>query len=129
MGNPSKGRQICFATTALLQLALVAPMTGIARDEQVRELLVSAAVTPDEHLAAAEFYDAKARDARVEAARHREMGERYADGIMGDRKTQKEHCDRIAELHQEMAEEYEALARIHRAEFDDQNQNSALQGR
>lgn len=120
MNERKRAFGIAIATAVLFMLSVVASATGGASDRQVLELLVIEAVTPQKHVTAAEFYDAKARDAREEAARHRRMGELYAGGVMGDRQSQKAHCERIASLHVEMAEEYEILALNHRAEAEAQ---------
>ena len=101
---------------AVLVLALAPPVEGNADEGQVRELLVHHANTPEQHAATARYYTRKAQEARQEAVRHIEMGELYAGGEMKDRRMQKEHCERIAFLHLQMADEYEALGQNHRNE-------------
>lgn len=108
-----------IAGANIVCIVLLCPCVASAQDERVLELLVIEAVTPAEHENAARFYAEKAKDARAEAARHTEMGGRYVEGAGDDpalRREWRQHCDRIAALHREMAEEYEALAKSHAAE-------------
>lgn len=100
----------------LVALVFVLTASGNAGGGEAHQLLVDYATTAEEHAASAEFYRGKARDQHEEAARHREMGVRYAQGSMGNRLEQQKHCDRIATLHARMAAEYEALGRNHQNE-------------
>jgi hypothetical protein len=102
----------------LVAFVFVLTASGNAGGGEVRQLLVDHATTAEEHAASAEFYREKARDQRIEAVRHREMGARYGQGSMGERGKQQEHCNRIASLHERMAEEYEALGRNHQSEAE-----------
>ncbi len=101
---------------AALGIALGCMFTADAQEKRALELLVIVAVTPEEHDDAARFYAEKAQDARAEEERHLDMGARYVEEAEDDaalRRDQKRHCDRIARLHREMAEEYEALSKSH----------------
>ena len=103
----------------LAVIAFVLIAAGSAGGGEVRQLLIDHATTAEEHEASAKFYRDKARDQRNEAVRHREMGVRYGQGSMGAGRKQREHCDRIASLHEQMAEEYEALGRNHQSEAEE----------
>ena len=109
---------------ACLALFLILPLSGKADDGQVRELLVDQANTPEEHAASARYYAGKAQESRHEVVRHQEMGERYSEGKMKDRRKQKTHCENIASLHVQLVSEYEALARNHRDETKRQEQGT-----
>ena len=115
------GQGVMHMVNRALECVLVAfPFVLIAAASagggEVRQLLIDHATTAEEHAASAEFYRDKARDQRTEAVRHREMGIRYGQGSMGERRKQQDHCDRIASLHEQMADEYEALGRNHQSE-------------
>jgi len=113
-------KRTIFGAFALIALALSISVTASnAGSDETHQFLVDWSNTPEEHADMARFYTGKAQEARQEAARHREMGERYGETKMKDRRMQKEHCDRIVSLHLQMADEYEALGRNHRNEATD----------
>ena len=73
--------------------------------------------TPEEHQAVADYFRGKAQAARTEAESHARMGTNHAGGTKArDRDEMKKHCDAIAKAQTTIADEYEALARLHEAE-------------
>lgn len=100
----------------LLAFALaVAPAGAFAQTpgQQLEELLVSGADTPAEHDALAAYYHDKAEEARSHATHHRNMGKRYAPYKGGD---MRKHCDKLVNLNEQAAAEYDELAKGHEAE-------------
>lgn len=78
--------------------------------QHLEHLMIENADTPAEHQALARYYRMKAADARSLSQEHREMGKRYSGGNMASKREMKKHCDRIADLSEEIAAQYEALA-------------------
>lgn len=85
--------------------------TPATTTQHLEHLMVDNADTPEEHQALARYYRMKAADARSLAQEHREMGKRYFAGKLTQRQTMRKHCDRIAELNEELAAQYEELAK------------------
>jgi len=75
---------------------------------------IAAADTPEENLELAAKYREMAANARDRAAGHREMAERY--GKETKKGQMRRHCDRLAELNDDLAVEFEALAKAHEQE-------------
>lgn len=82
------------------------------------EVLVQSASTPKEHAALAGYYDDQAAAARRAAAHHRSMGRAYAGGKFFDVARMKEHCEKLAALLDAQANEFEALAQMHRGQAE-----------
>ncbi len=80
--------------------------------DDVVQLLVESADTPQEHAALAKFYRSKAKEQRKEAERHRGMAKHYT-GKLTTVAAMKEHCEKTAALSDQLAAEYEALAKSH----------------
>ena len=78
--------------------------------QHLEHLMVENADTPAEHRALARYYRMKAADAKSLAEEHRAMGKRY-HGKPGEVRNMRKHCDRIAELNEELAAQYESLAK------------------
>lgn len=104
---------------ALFVLALVAS-GGIASagedGHSLEQLVVEMAETPAQHMALATHYRAKAEEARQERERHEQMGATYGGGKHVQRAHMKRHCQNISDRYAELAEEYDALAKLHEAE-------------
>ena len=102
---------------AMLMVGLVlalAPVGGSAQasdstTQHLEHLMIENADTPAEHTALARYYRMKAGDARSLAEEHRAMSKAY-HGKPGQVQSMKRHCDRIAELNDELAVQYESLA-------------------
>jgi hypothetical protein len=104
------------ALVLALGLALV-PVSAIWAATPLEELVSRMADTPEEHQAVADYFRGKAQEALKEAETHARMGVNYAGGSkVRDRDEMKKHCDAIAKAQTSIAEEYQALARLHEAE-------------
>ena len=94
-------------------LALGLLPTGAWADDadaqHLEHLMVENADTPAEHAALARYYRMKAADAQSLAKEHRAMAKGYR-GKPGEVRRMEKHCNRIAELNDELAKQYEALA-------------------
>jgi hypothetical protein len=101
---------------ALLLGALALGPAWVGAQEQGSEAAVETAQTKADHQALAKEYTEKAAEARKMAARHQAMGRSY----MGGRSTNKEafssHCKLISAKNEELAKEYDALAKMHEEE-------------
>lgn len=106
-------RTIALMTAGgLLALAPVAAwgQTPNTTTQHLEHLMVEKATTPADHQALARYYRMKAADAQSLAQEHREMAKRY-HGKPGQVRNMKQHCDKIADLNEELAAQYEALAK------------------
>ncbi len=83
------------------------PQSGV---QHLEHLMIDNADTPAEHQALARYYRMKANEARDLAAEHRAMAKGY-NGKPGELRRMKKHCDRIAELNDELATQYDDLAK------------------
>lgn len=79
--------------------------------QHLEHLMIQNADTPAEHQALANYYRMKAADAKALAAEHRAMAKSYTGGNVASLRTMKKHCDRIAQLNDELATQYEDLAK------------------
>lgn len=82
----------------------------------VEELVVDMANTPADHAAVAKYFRAKAAEARSEANRHKSMGRVYTGGKFHHRSQMESHCKKLTAQSNAMADEYEALAKLHEEE-------------
>jgi hypothetical protein len=101
-------------TTALLSAMLAAPLVAVAQDHDIEHLVIEMASTPEEHQAVGQHYTMKAAEAREEARRHEGMARVYAGG--GGRSARpggRQHCENLAAKFDEIAVEYDALAKLH----------------
>ncbi len=94
---------------AAVPIALVAR----ADDQAIVEVLIESASTPAQHQALADYYKAKAADAKKEAANHRAMAKTYGGQKASISAAQMDHCNKLASLMDSEAAEYEALASAH----------------
>ena len=76
-------------------------------------VVVEMANTPEEHRALAKYYRAKAQEERAGAEQHEKMGRAYTSGKLTQRSRMKRHCQNISEKEASLAQEYEALAKLH----------------
>ena len=103
------------AAVLLAGVLLLAPGFALAddSDHSLEELVVEMAETPGQHKALATHFRSKADTARDEMRRHKRMGKTYRRGKGTERAAMRKHCDKIAEQNAALAEEYDALARLH----------------
>lgn len=78
--------------------------------QHLEHLMLENADTPAEHQALARYYRMKAAEATSMADEHRAMSKGY-DGKPGEVRRMAKHCSRIAELNDELAAQYEDLAK------------------
>lgn len=84
--------------------------TSATTTQHLEHLMIDNADTPAEHQSLARYYRMKAADARSLAQEHRVMGKSY-QGKPGQKLDMKKHCEQIAELNDELAAQYEDLAK------------------
>ena len=104
-----------IATLAAGCLLALAPAAGWAQaaasgGDNLLGVLVDSANTPAEHQALARYFRAAAADARALAETHQAMSRSYS-GKPGELKNMNKHCDQIAKLNQDLAAQYEAMAK------------------
>ena len=100
-------------TTALLSAMLAAPLVVVAQDHDIEHLVIEMASTPEEHQAVGQHYTMKAAEAREEARRHEGMARVYSGGGRSASRSGAQHCENLAAKFQEIAVEYDALAKLH----------------
>jgi len=100
----------------LALLAMLAASPASAGDTALEALAVQMATTPEQHGAVAEYYHARAKEAREAAESHRSMAKRYAGGKYVQKKAMNEHCAKLAASFDALAAQYEDLAAAHEAE-------------
>jgi hypothetical protein len=106
--------------TVFAAMVVASPQKGA--QAPIVNLLNELADSPEQHLAVATYYRTLASEALAEAEKHRAMRDayrhshqRFKTGAAAGQSLQ-QHCNRLIELHQEAAREYEELARLHEAE-------------
>ncbi len=78
------------------------------------EQMIAEAKTPADHEAIAAFYEEQARLVRQRQMQHERMRDSYAGRYPTKKTVMVTHCNQIIKRHQEMAQDYEALAKLHR---------------
>lgn len=108
----------------LLLCALVlAPLTSWTQPVDDRsemgltDHLVQSASDPADHEALARHFRMEADKLRMMALAHRSMGDSYRRSKLRKAERQKEHCERIAALEEQISQEYEQLSKAHEAEL------------
>jgi hypothetical protein len=103
---------------ALLVGALALPAGWAAANDthSLEQLVVEMAQTPEQHAALAKHYRAKAEEARTEARSHEAMGRGYGGGKIAERQQMQGHCKKLSESFTAVANEYDALAKLHEAQ-------------
>jgi hypothetical protein len=84
-------------------------------EDAIVDVLIESASTPAQHQALANYYKAKAADAKKEAADHRAMAKSYGSQKATLAAAQAEHCNKLASLSDGQAAEYDQLAAAHEA--------------
>lgn len=99
------------------------PVHAQPAEEPIVKLLNEMSEKPEHHLAIAGYYRTLAAEALTDVQKHEAMRNTYRRHDhrrlktgMPARRSMKRHCDRLIELHQETAREYEELAKLHEAE-------------
>ncbi len=102
----------------LLGTLALSPGLALAEDAppSLEQLVVEMADTPADHAALAKYYRGRAAEARAAATRHDGMGRAYGGGKLMQRMQGQEHCKRLSAENTTIAQEYEALAKLHEEE-------------
>jgi len=82
-------------------------------DASLVQVLIDSADTPAEHEALASYYRREADKNRAMAEMHRSMSRHYSGGKLVQVKRMREHCDSLVKSYEQLATEYEALAKTH----------------
>jgi hypothetical protein len=110
--------QRTIATLAAGCLLALAPAAGWAQaaggGADLLQVMVDSATTPAQHQALARYFRAKAADAKALAEAHQAMSRSYS-GKPGELRNMKSHCDQIVKLNQDLAMQYESLAKAEEA--------------
>lgn len=110
-------KTLAVGMTALAVVALGGvTLRPVAADELMAhmEQMITGAKTPADHEDVAASYDKAAQDARQKQAEHLKMKEWYEKNPALNTSGFGFHCQQIALQFQQMAEEYETLAQMHR---------------
>ena len=91
-------------------------MEEVPSPSTLERALLESATTPEEHAALAQEYRDRAARRRVQAQEHRSMALAYAGTRMKTPEQMQRHCEKMAGLENQLAEEYERLAAAHEAQ-------------
>jgi hypothetical protein len=108
-----------IAMLAVGCLLAMAPAAGWAQaagggSADLLQVMVDSATTPAQHQALARHFRAKAADAKALADAHQAMSRSYS-GKPGELRNMNKHCDQIVKLNQDLAAQYESLAKAEEA--------------
>ena len=107
--------------SVVIGVALVVAATPIAgavedvgpAETGLERALVESADSPAEHEGLARRFHAEADRLRMKALEHRSMGDAYRRSKLRGPEELRKHCDRIADLEEQIAQHFEALAAGH----------------
>ena len=112
-----------IGTALMLGALALAPGSARAADQgpSLEQVVVEMANTPAEHAALASYYRAKANEARAEAREHDSMAKTYAPGTgqkttwgtIQERQKMADHCKKLSQQSDAIAQDYEELAKLH----------------
>ena len=103
---------------ALTSAMMVASANVVAQSEDdtgLEHLVIEMATTSAQHHTVAEHYTAKAEEARKEMRRHEQMAQSYMRGKT-PQPQMRDHCLKIARSQEQIAAEYDELAKLHEQE-------------
>jgi len=117
-GRMNKEMMTRLAGALLVGGLVLSPGLSLADESapSLEEVVVTMADTPEKHAALAHYYQGKAAEARSEAKRHETMGLAYGGGRLSERQRMKRHCQNMREKYTGIAEDYDALAKVHEEE-------------
>lgn len=109
------------ALLALGALVFAPRLTLADESHSLEQVMVEMAKTPAEHQALAEHYRSKAADARADAKEHETMARTYIPsgqqkmswGTIQQRQKMADHCKKLQQQDESIAQEYDALAKLH----------------
>lgn len=90
-----------------------APAAADEAPPSLEQLVVEMAHAPADHAALASYYRGKAAAARADATSHQRLARVYTGGKFNQRAAMQSHCKKIAAKNQALAQEFEALAKLH----------------
>lgn len=108
-----------IAATLFLGGLALSPELAAAQggSTSLEQLAVEMAQTPEQHAALARYYRTEAAEARAKAKRHEGVGRSYMEKGRGAKPIQQErmrrHCQDISDKYNGMADDYDALAKLH----------------
>ena len=97
----------------LLFLSLVGVVAGSASEEEESRKLIETATTPEDHIKIAEYYEQQAVRMEDEAKFHSSLADSYKSRgkpLLGLAK----HCEDLSKRYKEAAEDYKAMALLHK---------------
>ena len=105
-----------LAAGCLLALAPAAAWTqaSASGSDNLLQVMVDSATTPAQHQALARYFRAQAADAKALAEAHQAMSRSYS-GKPGELRNMNKHCDQIVKLNQDLAAQYETMAKAEEA--------------
>src|SRR5512138_8265 len=101
-----------IVAAALLSAFLTAPSIGVAEEHDLEQLVVEMAHTRQEHQALVNHYRMKAEDARATARSHQALAKTYATQRNAQPQA-RQHCEDLAKKFDEIANDYDGLAKYH----------------
>jgi hypothetical protein len=102
------------AAGCLLALAPAAAWAQASASADLLQVMVDSANTPAQHQALARYFRARAAEAKALAETHQAMSRSYS-GKPGEIRNMNKHCDQIAKLNQDLAVQYDSLAKAEEA--------------
>ena len=99
--------------TVLLSALLAASGAAQAQDHTLEQLVVEMASTAAQHNAIAHHYATQAEAARGDASRHQQMARIYGGAGRAGQPQMRRHCEQLATKYEEIAAEYDQLAKLH----------------
>ena len=106
-----------FLVACLLGALALAPVFAIAQDTgSAEEKRIESAHTKADHEALAKQYREEAAQARKGVESHKMMSRAYLGSKSGTSQTGANHCKKIAAEQEEIAKQYDALAKLHEEE-------------
>jgi hypothetical protein len=102
--------------TAFLSTILSFGVVQAQEDHTLEQLVIEMAQTRAEHEAIAHHYASQAETANADARRHQEMAKTYANAGRAGYPQMRGHCEQLAKKYDEIAAEYEQLAKLHTEE-------------
>jgi hypothetical protein len=91
-------------------------MEEVPSPSTLEQALVESATTPEDHAALAQKYRDRAARRRAQAEAHHAMGLAYAGTRISTPEQMRQHCEKMASLESQLADEYERLAAVHEAQ-------------
>ena len=107
-----------FVVALLLGALALAPALAGAQEDKgnLEQFMVETAHTKAEHQALADHYKQEAAEARAKASFHKSMEQAYLGSKSGNKTAATNHCKKIWKQQEAIAQEFDALAKLHEDE-------------